>query len=115
VSGGSFDYLFLMADDAAELAKQRDRGNLAAIAKLMEGMTDGKLAARHTRAVIDLLAAAERLGVQLRDVWHDVEWWQSADYGPAQVRDALTAYNDQHGGEGDRHLSALAAQEGSTS
>jgi hypothetical protein len=25
----------------------------------------------------------------LRGVWHDVEWWDSMDYGPDQVKEGL--------------------------
>jgi len=103
MSGGSFDYLGSWGGDVEEMAKRRLV--IGYMADRLESMDDGKLAARLTRDVNRLLLGAERLGEQLSDVWHAIEWWQSCDYGEDQARAALARFNAEHGQPGDARLS----------
>jgi hypothetical protein len=110
MSGGSFDYLFVWAGDAQELAKRTS--DIGYMAELLERLDDGKLAARDTRAVLDMLQCIQLIGQKLEDVWHDVEWWQSGDITESRVHEALAQYNIKYGKEGDRELSKAVEKEG---
>jgi hypothetical protein len=91
MSGGSFNYLWCHVNGL-----EGQRGDIEEMARVLEefdhdGVT-GMLAARATRDVLRLLDGAERIARQLAEVWHDVEWWQSCDYGPDSVADELRKF-----------------------
>jgi hypothetical protein len=109
MSGGSFNYLGSMPDDAEELAKRQ--AELGQMADALAALDDGRLAARHTRDVLRLLRGVEQLGSQLGDVWHAVEWWYSCDSSEKQAHEALAEYNAQYGQPGDQQLSWAKEQQ----
>lgn len=90
MSGGSFDYLFCWSATGRGLGTHQE--NLNRMAERLEGLPYAAEAAEQTRRVLRLLAAAEALAESLSDVWHDVEWWVSGDYGERAVIDTCTAY-----------------------
>ena len=106
MSGGSFNYLCFAAGDPGALAEKMS--DLTDMAGELERLTDGKRAARATMDVIRLLRGAGLASVPLAEVWRAVEWAISGDGHAGQVREALAAYNAEHGQQGDRELSRLA-------
>jgi len=101
MSGGAYEYLYVWAGDLDELIKRR--GDLEAMSERLSGLPYAKDAALETER---LLAMIQRFEIQVRargealkDVWHAVEWWDSADYGEDQVKEALARYrgDDQDG------------------
>lgn len=82
MSGGSYDYLYFHAPDLGGR-----RGQLEAMAERLEGLPYAAKAAAATRRIL-----ADLGDESLADVWHAVEWWDSADYGEEQVRDAVSKY-----------------------
>lgn len=96
MSGGSYDYASL-TNDLDEAVRHRE--NLVRLgerlAELPEQEFPGAAAAgQQTLALIarlDLWDAHVRASASvLQPVWHAVEWWDSNDWGPDQVRQALT-------------------------
>lgn len=90
MSGGSYNYLCYQTDDLT-----RHRSDLQQMAERLGGLDWATGAAAATRNVIRLLDQAEAAAEKLGDVWKAVEWWDSADWGEDQVREAVAAY--QHG------------------
>jgi hypothetical protein len=96
MSGGSYNYLTHAYDLEDILAKRID---LREMAERLEGLSElefpgATAAAASTR---DLLLRLEMWETHarthialLKDVWHDVEWWDSGDYGPDQVKAGLS-------------------------
>jgi hypothetical protein len=82
VSGGSYGYLCFAVGDAAALAGKR--GELGEMEQRLRH-AGYRHAARQTRAVLDLLDAAEHAAGPLEGVWHAVEWRDSGDWGDAQM------------------------------
>lgn len=80
MSGGSYNYLFTRVQ-----ALDDQRSTLEEMAKRLEGLPYAFEAAAQTRRVLRLLNAANAVADSLTEVWHDVEWWDSADYGEATV------------------------------
>jgi hypothetical protein len=99
VSGGSFNYLYLAEDPGSREDTDHMIFELEALAA--EGVPGAALAAAETRIVRAQGRAEQEKSWAvpedpLRSVWHDVEWWRSADYGRDQVVDGLAAYvNDR--------------------
>lgn len=87
MSGGSYDYLCFNTDDLSG-----HPGQLEQMAQRLEGLPYAAVAAAETRRVVRLLNAAEALARSLADVWHDVEWWDSNDYGESAAVEACRAY-----------------------
>jgi hypothetical protein len=95
MSGGSYNYLCSALDLDDILNKQYD---LEQMADRLEGLPEAEFpgagAAGHmTRRLLQTLKlweshAAISLGM-LTDVWKAVEWWDSCDWGPDQVKEEL--------------------------
>lgn len=95
MSGGSYDYASLTdcLDDLVRHQQQLER--LAErLAMLPEAEFPGAAAA--AQGTLALLVRAglwdahvRATSAVLRPVWHAVEWWDSNDWGPDQVREAL--------------------------
>jgi hypothetical protein len=95
MSGGSYNYLCGAMDLEDLLTK---RGYLEQMADRLSGLSEidfpgASAAARMTQELVLLIrlwdshaAAHAKL---LSDVWKSVEWWDSNDYGPDQVREGL--------------------------
>jgi hypothetical protein len=113
MSGGSYNYLCFQTETRSsisltDLADMRDRLNQLA---------PGSAAARDTAALYEQLSHAQdnELGA-LAEVWHDVEWFDSGDYGEDQARAGIAKYETtQHADEptgaapGDLAARVLAA------
>lgn len=98
MSGGSYNYLTGALDLEDLIHKQRD---LEAMANRLETLSEiefpgSTAAARLTRDLLLKLqlwdAHASATISLVSGVWHDVEWWDSNDYGPDQVRDGLQKF-----------------------
>jgi hypothetical protein len=95
MSGGSYNYLSSALDLEDLLTKFEDLERMAdRLAGLSEVEFPGAhAAAQMTRELLVLMnlwtSHAIIMAKLLRGVWHDVEWWDSNDYGPDQVRDVL--------------------------
>lgn len=95
MSGGSYDYLCHVTDLADLLAKVPELGLMA---DRLEGLDEAQFpgasaAGRLTRELLLMIrlweSHARGTALLLAEVWHDVEWWDSGDYGPDQVREGL--------------------------
>lgn len=95
MSGGSYNYLCGALDLEDLLSKHRD---LEAMANRLETLSEiefpgSTAAARMTRELLVKIqlweAHATANAALLSDVWKGVEWWDSNDWGPDQVREEL--------------------------
>lgn len=95
MSGGSYNYVYGVVDLEDLLNKRRD---LYDMAERLEGLSEVEFpgataAAQMTRKLLIQLEIWDRHATTtiqlLSGVWHDVEWWDSNDYGPDQVRVGL--------------------------
>lgn len=95
MSGGSYNYLTAALDLEDLLSKRRD---LEAMANRLETLSEIEFPGAHAagRMTRELLVKIELweshasvTAALLSGVWHDVEWWDSCDYGPDQVREGL--------------------------
>jgi len=95
MSGGSYNYLYSSFDLEDMLAKRRD---LEMMAERLEGLSEIEFPGSTAAAVMtrDLLLKLKMWDTHatahvalLKDVWHDVEWWDSGDYGADQVKAGL--------------------------
>jgi hypothetical protein len=101
VSGGSYNYLGLIChDDLGELLSKR--AELREMADRLAGLGWAEDAARETEELLVMLRQWQvRADVRVRrlaNLWHAVEWWDSADYSEDRVREALAAYRGDGGG-----------------
>lgn len=94
MSGGSYNYLYVWADDLGELINRRQ--DLKDMSERLSGLRWAKDAAIETERI---LAAIERLEIQLHvraeplaAIWRAIEWWDSGDSGEDAVREALAKY-----------------------
>jgi hypothetical protein len=100
MSGGSYNYLAHACDLEDLLAKRTELESMAdRLAGLSEAEFPGAAAAeRLTRSLllrVQLWAAhADASTGLLAGVWKAVEWWDSADSGPDNVRGALAKMLD---------------------
>jgi hypothetical protein len=118
MSGGSYDYLCRRVAEGELDAFSRWAGALAEDLKsLSQSIRSGEVTVwdgaerQHypypsselsadavddvRRNVVAVAARIAALQVEVRaleDVCHDVEWWQSGDYGPDQATDACVAF-----------------------
>jgi hypothetical protein len=104
MSGGSYNYLYIYADDPRELVSRL--GTLKEMSERLSGLPYAKDAAIETERIIAMI---ERLETQVRvraealaDVWHAIEWWDSCDYGEDRVKEVLAKYRGEETGEGER-------------
>lgn len=98
MSGGSYNYLTHILDLDDLLSK---RIELKEMAERLEGLDEREFpgstaAAQATRELLILVNAWEthaetHIGL-LRGVWHDIEWWDSNDYGADQVKEGLLKF-----------------------
>jgi hypothetical protein len=100
MSGGSYNYLYGATSLDELLAK---RHVLQEMADRLAGLDEAEFpgataAARETAYLLNLLRVwdnhTEARTRLVSDVWHAVEWWDSSDYGPDQVREALAKLVD---------------------
>jgi len=100
MSGGSYDYLCFW-DTGIGLTERRHQ--LQRMAERLEALPYAAEAAVQTRRVMRLLDAAEAVATSLHDVWHDVEWRDSGDYGEETMAKTLREYQapDIEAPEGD--------------
>lgn len=91
MSGGSFNYLCHAYDFGDR------RGDIEEMAKAIAEYKHpyASVLARDTRKVVAFLKAADTLAERLREVWHDVEWHHSNDYGEDQVLQAIQEYRER--------------------
>lgn len=94
MSGGSYNYLYLHTQGL-----EAQRGDIEAMRDRLQELEAQRvpgaaLAARQTRMVLNHLTLAERSAQALSEVWHAVEWWDSADYGEDQVREVLAEFKE---------------------
>lgn len=108
LSGGSYDYLCYW-DAVGDLSGRRHQ--LERMAQRLEALPYAAEAAEQTRRVLRLLDAAEAVATSLSDVWHDVEWRDSGDYGEAQMIATCREYQAPRlvAPEGDRRAPDPAA------
>jgi len=103
MSGGAYEYLYVWAGDLEELIKRRVV--LEAMSERLSGLPYAKDAALETERLLSMIQRFEiqvrARGEALTDVWHAVEWWDSADYSEDQVKEALARYrgDDQDGAD----------------
>lgn len=94
MSGGSFNYLYVWRDDAAEILNRMN--DLEDMARALEKDFPGTDAARDTRQLIEVIGhysrEIERRADHLGVVWHAIEWWHSNDYGRDTATEAVTQY-----------------------
>ncbi len=95
MSGGSYNYLMSAIDLEDLLSK---RYHLKSMAERLEGLSEEEFpgvtaAARATRELLILVnmwdTHAGTAVKVLSDVWRSVEWWDSCDSGPKNVREEL--------------------------
>lgn len=96
MSGGSYNYLGSVLDLQDLIAK---RTELEQMADRLEGLSEIEFpgagaAGRMTRDLLVKMklwdSHASVSAALLSGVWHDVEWWDSCDSGPNQVRASLS-------------------------
>lgn len=98
MSGGSFNYLYIAYNLDAMVDKRVHLIEMHRAIKVLDEteFPGAALAANETQKLIDALSDAEmavaNASMQLRDVWHAVEWWHSNDYGPDQVAEELSEF-----------------------
>lgn len=100
MSGGSYDYLCWAVDYGRGLGAHR--GDLRAMIERLEqlateGVDGAALAAHRSRVVERHLEVADKRARTLTDVWHAVEWLDSADWGKDQMREVLAAFQEGGG------------------
>lgn len=95
MSGGSYNYLS-SALDLEDLLSHMEE--LEQMANRLESLSEVEFPGAHAAGVMTReLLIKMNLWIThsiitarlLRGVWHDVEWWDSGDYGPDQVREGL--------------------------
>lgn len=91
MSGGSLNYLY--CKEPSQLFFYIEDIEQVEAFLMQKGYAD---IARDVRRLIEYIKSAEnRIGVlsdQLNDVFHAVEWYISADYGPDTLADKLEKY-----------------------
>lgn len=100
MSGGSYNYLCGSLDLEDLLNKRAD---LEQMADRLEGLSEiefpgARTAGRMTRALLLKIKVWEShasiSAALLSDAWKSVEWWDSCDYGPDQVRASLAKFTE---------------------
>lgn len=91
MSGGSYDYLYAKYD----LLGQRDNLILMAHRLRELGADDAAEATDALRKQQEAIEAESDFGSPLRELWHDVEWLDSGDYGMDQVTEGIKQYRSQ--------------------
>lgn len=88
MSGGSFGYLYSKEDitysDVAAMATELDARGF-------------KAAAARTWQAAGMLRAAKQIQEEMRDVWHDVEWMCSGDYGEDGANESIAEWSKRSG------------------
>lgn len=95
MSGGSYNYLSSALDLEDLLGKTEELGQMA---DRLEGLSEvdfpgaGAAGAMTRELLLKIKLWESHASIStalLRGVWHDVEWWDSNDYGPDEVRAGL--------------------------
>lgn len=95
MSGGSYNYLCGALDLEDLLSKHH---HLEEMADRLEGLSEIEFPGAHAagRMTRELLVKinlweshAAVIAALLSDVWKSIEWWDSCDWGPNEVRDGL--------------------------
>lgn len=86
MSGGSYDYLCYQLDTGGHL----NLADLEAMRDRLNELAPDSAAARDTAALHAALSTPLVDG--LTEVWHDVEWLDSGDYGEDQARAGIEKY-----------------------
>lgn len=95
MSGGSYNYLsYVTYDDLSDLLDHRR--DLEEMVERLAGLGYAQDAAEESLHLLrDLRKWEVNAGVavkRLRDIWHAVEWWDSADSTEEAVLEALAKY-----------------------
>lgn len=90
MSGGSYAYLCTRVKPL-----DGQLNELISMADRLEGLPYARIAYERTRRVIYHLIKANALADELAEVWHDVEWWDSGDYGEDQVIETCREYESR--------------------
>lgn len=93
MSGGSYNYLYSSWDLEMLFKRLPDLENMA---QRLAGLGYARDVAMETESLlltlrqadVAIMARVERL----KDVWHDVEWWDSMDGGEDDVKAAIEKY-----------------------
>lgn len=95
MSGGSYNYLyhteeqeFLRYSVISELKQMADR-----LASLGYASKAAERTNRLVQTLESCLAEACQAKNELEDVWQAVEWWDSADWGEEDVKEAIEKFN----------------------
>lgn len=93
MSGGSFGYL--CDKDFGQLVEYAY--DLSLMADKLDAEFPGSQAAADTRAFFDRVRKLQDVDFEdafkaLKEVWHDVEWWQSGDYSRDTVQKTVDEY-----------------------
>jgi hypothetical protein len=91
MSGGSYNYL-CFADTAGDVLNHSEFHNML---ERLRGLPYAKSAVREMESILELKAKLEQKCRLLNDVWHDVEWWDSADSGEAEVKESCRKLDEQ--------------------
>jgi hypothetical protein len=96
MSGGSYNYLCKVYDPEDIFSHM---GDLRAMADRLAGLGYAQDAAAETEDLICMINQARiRIATRmdrLREVWHDVEWWDSGDNGEDQLKQELVKYRGE--------------------
>jgi hypothetical protein len=96
VSGGSYNYLFAKDCDMGLFTMEAE---IEQMAERLAGLGYAEDAARETEEVLLIIRQAkvriETRQERLRNIWHAVEWWDSADSGEDRVQEAIAAYRGE--------------------
>lgn len=94
MSGGAYDYLYCWAGDADILLEKSYY--LREMAEDLSHSFPNTEAAKDTEALNTLIThfknEINHLSRPLYDVWHDYEWWRSADYSHERAEQAIAKY-----------------------
>ena len=94
MSGGSYNYLCnRMADEILQI-----EGDIENMTERLASLGYAKDAAKETALLLARMRTfevyVETAMERLRDVWKAVEWWDSADWGEDEVKQALEKYRE---------------------
>ena len=87
MSGGSYEYLY---------CKQLTEGEYLVAQMANSLKEDGhKDAANRTKKVLKKMKEIQQLQMELADVWQAQEWYESCDYGPGDVTEAVRKWRGE--------------------
>lgn len=96
MSGGSYNYLCDVDGLAELIGKKHDLAEMADRLKDLGYAGNAAMATAHLALMLTHWETIVGAHIKdLREVWHAVEWWDSADWDEDQVRDAIVEYASQ--------------------